>query len=118
VGAYPISVYVDDIAFLIQALRLGKVVAVGHSMGGIAVLELAAAHPDKVAAIVMVDPAPVVFPPELKAGVGDRDGVALSPDSGQPEQGTTAPKGTGRQMVASDRSFIAMTRARPDVKSV
>ncbi len=69
-GAYPISVYVDDIAFLIQALRLGKVVAVGHSMGGIAVL--------------MVDPAPFVFPPELKAGVGDRDGVALSPDSGQP----------------------------------
>ncbi len=69
VGAYPISAYVDDIAFLIQALRLGKVVAVGHSMGGIAVLELAAAHPDKVAAIVMVDPAPFVFPPELKAGV-------------------------------------------------
>ncbi len=69
VGAYSISAYVDDIAFLIQALRLGKVVAVGHSMGGIAVLELAAAHPDKVAAIVMVDPAPFVFPPELKAGV-------------------------------------------------
>ena len=38
-------------------------------MGGITVLELGAAHPDKVAAIVMVDPAPLVFPPELKAGV-------------------------------------------------
>jgi pimeloyl-ACP methyl ester carboxylesterase len=68
-GPYPISAYVDDLAFLIGTLRLGKVVAVGHSMGGITVLELGAAHPDKVAAIVMVDPAPLVFPPELKAGV-------------------------------------------------
>ena len=68
-GAYPISAYVDDIAFLIGALRLGKVVAVGHSMGGITALELAVAHPDKVAGIVMVDPAPLVFPPELRTGV-------------------------------------------------
>ena len=68
-GPYPISAYVDDLAFLIGTLRLGKVVAVGHSMGGITVLELGARHPDKVAAIVMVDPAPLVFPPELKAGV-------------------------------------------------
>ena len=67
--SYPISAYVDDIVFLTNTLRLGKLVAVGHSMGGITVLELAAAHPDKVAAIVMVDPAPFVFPPELKAGV-------------------------------------------------
>ena len=62
-GAYPISAYVDDIAHVIGELKLGKVVAVGHSMGGITVLELGAAHPDKVAAIVMVDPAPLVFPP-------------------------------------------------------
>jgi len=38
-------------------------------MGGITVLELGASHPDKVAAVVMVDPAPLVFPPELKSGV-------------------------------------------------
>jgi len=69
-GAYPISTYVEDIAYVIQNLRLGKVIAVGHSMGGITALELGAAHPDKVAAIVMVDPAPLVWPPELKTGVG------------------------------------------------
>ena len=68
-GPYPISAYVDDIAFLIGTLQLGKVVAVGHSMGGITALQLAADHPDKVAAIVMVDPAPLVWPPELKTGV-------------------------------------------------
>src|SRR6202795_117075 len=68
-GPYPIAAYTDDIAFLIGKLGLGKVVAVGHSMGGITVLDLRSTHQDKVAAIVMVDPAPLVFPPELKAGV-------------------------------------------------
>src|SRR2546422_3224947 len=67
-GPYPITAYADDVAHLIATLGLGKVVAVGHSMGGITVLQLGATHSDKVAAIVMVDPAPLVFPPELKAG--------------------------------------------------
>ena len=68
-GQYPIAAYADDIAYVIEQLGLGKVVAVGHSMGGITVLQLGAAYPDRMAAIVMVDPAPLVFPPELRAGV-------------------------------------------------
>jgi len=68
-GPYPIAAYADDIAYVIEQLGLGKAVAVGHSMGGITVLQLAAAHPDRVAAIVMVDPAPFVFPPELREGL-------------------------------------------------
>lgn len=47
--------------------RRHRVVAVGHSMGGLTVLQLAAAYPDHVAAIVMVDPAPFVRPPERRA---------------------------------------------------
>jgi pimeloyl-ACP methyl ester carboxylesterase len=38
-------------------------------MGGTIVLQLAAAHPACVAAIVMVDPAPFVFAPEQRTGV-------------------------------------------------
>jgi pimeloyl-ACP methyl ester carboxylesterase len=66
-GPYPIAGYADDIAYIIEELGLGKAVAVGHSMGGMIVLQLAAAHPDCVAAIVMVDPAPVVSTPERQA---------------------------------------------------
>jgi pimeloyl-ACP methyl ester carboxylesterase len=66
-GPYPVSAYADDLAYLIAHLGLGKVVAVGHSMGGITVLQLAAAHPACVAAIVMVDPAAFVRPPEARA---------------------------------------------------
>ena len=66
-GQYPIAAYADDIAYLIQQLGLGRAVAVGHSMGGMIVLQLAAAHPGRVAAIVMLDPAPFVFPPEFRS---------------------------------------------------
>ncbi|TMA55007.1 MAG: alpha/beta hydrolase [Deltaproteobacteria bacterium] len=68
-GEYPIRAYADDIAYVIEHLGLGKAVAVGHSMGGLTVLQLAAAHADCVAAIVMVDPAPFVFAPELRKGI-------------------------------------------------
>jgi pimeloyl-ACP methyl ester carboxylesterase len=59
--------HAEDLAYIIAYLGLGKVVAVGHSMGGLTVLQLAAAYPDHVAAIVMVDPAPFVRPPEGRA---------------------------------------------------
>jgi len=68
-GPYPIAIYADDIAYILRQLGLGKTVAVGHSMGGKTVLQLAVAHPDCVAAIVMVDPAPFASPPELRAAM-------------------------------------------------
>jgi len=81
-GPYPITAYVDDLAYVIAELGLGKVVAVGHSMGGITALQLAAAHPDRVAAIVMVDPAPFVFPPELRAAI---EGIVTAIEAGNQE---------------------------------
>ncbi len=68
-GPYPITAYADDIAYIIDYLDLGKVVAVGHSMGGTAALQLAAAYPDRVAAIVMVDETPFISPSELLKGL-------------------------------------------------
>src|SRR5262244_3050674 len=49
-GSYPITNDADDIAYISEQLELGKIVAVGHSGGGLAVLQLAVAHPDHVAA--------------------------------------------------------------------
>ena len=66
-GPYPITAYADDVAHLIDHLDLGKVVAVGHSMGGSAVLQLAAAYPDHVTAIVMIDPGTLDLPPDVRA---------------------------------------------------
>lgn len=62
---YTIVGFADDIVWIARQLELANVVAVGHSLGGIAALEAAASHPDVVAAAVLVDPAPVVRPPGL-----------------------------------------------------
>ena len=56
-GLYSIAAFAADLASLIQSLDLGSVIAVGHSMGGLVVLEMAANYPETVEAIVMVDPA-------------------------------------------------------------
>ena len=68
-GPYSILTSAEDLAYIIEQLGLGKVVAVGHSGGGRTVLQLAVAYPDHVTAIVMVDPAPFVVSPELRAGI-------------------------------------------------
>jgi pimeloyl-ACP methyl ester carboxylesterase len=81
-GPYPIAAYADDLAYLIEQLGLGSVVAVGHSSGGLTVLQLAAAHPDRVAAIVMVDPAPFVFLPERRASL---EAMVAAIDAGNQE---------------------------------
>ena len=66
-GVYRISDYADDTASIVDQLGFGKVVAVGHSSGAWTVMQLAALHPELVAAIVMVDPAPFVMTPERRA---------------------------------------------------
>jgi pimeloyl-ACP methyl ester carboxylesterase len=52
-----------DIAAVVDSLHLEKFVLVGHSMGGAAAISYAAAHPDRVAGLVMVG-TPGRTPPE------------------------------------------------------
>ena len=69
-GPYSILTFADDVAHVIRELGLARPIAVGHSMGGITVLQLAVSHPEMISGIVMVDPAPLVFPDQTKAAVG------------------------------------------------
>jgi pimeloyl-ACP methyl ester carboxylesterase len=101
-GAYPIATYADDVAHLIGELKLGKVVAVGHSMGGITVLQLGAAYPDRVAAIVMVDPAPFAFPPELRTAI---EGLVAAIEAGNREPQRQFIEGN-LFLPASDKSLV------------
>ncbi|MFF0269852.1 alpha/beta fold hydrolase [Kribbella sp. NPDC004536] len=49
--------YARDLTALVERLEVGPVVAVGHSMGGQIVAELALERPDLVSAVVAIDPA-------------------------------------------------------------
>lgn len=100
-GAYPIAAYADDIAYIIKQLGLGKAVAVGHSMGGVIVLQLAAAHSDCVAAIVMVD-STLVYSPDRHSVV---EAVAAGIEAGDHEPRTQWVK--NMFLPTSDRRLMA-----------
>ena len=55
-GAYRLPDYARDMASLIDGLELGPVVVVGHSLGAMTALQLAATRPELAAAIVLEDP--------------------------------------------------------------
>lgn len=57
--------YGRDLAELVRALELREAVGVGHSMGGHAMTQAAAAEPDRFRRLVLIDP--VIGPPEAYA---------------------------------------------------
>jgi pimeloyl-ACP methyl ester carboxylesterase len=52
---YTISGFADDLAWLCEQLNVERPVVVGHSLGGVVAMVLAAQYPDLPTAIVMVD---------------------------------------------------------------
>jgi pimeloyl-ACP methyl ester carboxylesterase len=69
-GSYSIADMASDIAAVVDTLRLERFVLVGHSMGGGAALVYAGEHPNRVAALLLVDPIGdgKQIPAEAKAG--------------------------------------------------
>jgi pimeloyl-ACP methyl ester carboxylesterase len=65
---YTIAGYADDLAWLCSELGIAKPVAIGHSMGGLIVLELAGRFPDLPSAIVILD-SPIVPPKAFVEGL-------------------------------------------------
>jgi pimeloyl-ACP methyl ester carboxylesterase len=61
---YAIRDFADDLAGLCEEVGIEKPVVVGHSLGGIIGLELAARHPKVPRALVLVDPTPIDSLPE------------------------------------------------------
>ncbi len=55
VEEYPMSLFADDVAFVLRELGIDRVVAVGHSMGGSVVTALAARYPELVQGAIAVD---------------------------------------------------------------
>lgn len=63
-GAYDMRSLADDVAWLSGELGLSRPVLVGHSMGGLVALNVAAHHPDVPAAVVLLD-SPLLPPDAL-----------------------------------------------------
>ncbi|WP_234313649.1 alpha/beta fold hydrolase [Streptomyces sp. NBRC 109706] len=65
-GGFGREAFVADAAVLVEALGLGPVVVLGHSLGGITAYQLAAAHSELVAALIIEDVGPVMRRPEVE----------------------------------------------------
>jgi pimeloyl-ACP methyl ester carboxylesterase len=66
-----IEQYADDVAYLCRELKITSPILIGHSMGGMVAVELAAKHPMLPAAIVLISSG-ILFP---KAALGDEENV-------------------------------------------
>ncbi|HEX3509367.1 MAG TPA: alpha/beta hydrolase [Candidatus Dormibacteraeota bacterium] len=64
---YDIPTLADDVASLCRELGLAKSVFVGHSLGGMIAIELAARHPSLARAVVGVDPGPIDILPATRS---------------------------------------------------
>ena len=70
-GPYTINLLADDLRALVDALGLGRVAIVGHSMGGSITLAYAARYHADVRCLVGIG-APVRFPDQARAGLAAR----------------------------------------------
>jgi 3-oxoadipate enol-lactonase len=70
-GPYTIDLLADDLRALVDALGLGRIALVGHSMGGSITLAYAARHHADVRCLVGIG-APAGFPDQARAGLAAR----------------------------------------------
>ncbi|MEV0583376.1 alpha/beta hydrolase [Nonomuraea sp. NPDC050310] len=72
-GAYALPEMAEDVRAFLDALGIERAVVVGHSLGGMVAYHLAAAHPERVSALVMEDPPPPLplTRPPLEEDTGD-----------------------------------------------
>ncbi|RNB46731.1 alpha/beta hydrolase [Agromyces tardus] len=67
-GPYTLRDHADDLAYLLDGLGVDRALVVGHSMGAFVTVRFAAAHPDRVAGVVLIDGGlPIPHPEGLAA---------------------------------------------------
>lgn len=95
-------VFGEDLTAFVRALGLRDVVGVGHSMGGHALVEAAAAAPERFRRLVLIDP--VILAPDDYA----RGGWTLPASGGEPH-----PTAKRKRRFASPDEMIARFADRP-----
>lgn len=83
-SGYRLSDYANDLADLLDALKLDRPVIVGHSMGSAVALRFVAENPDRALGLVLVS-APMVKPADPKVRAFVKDVVSKLSDPVDPE---------------------------------
>jgi pimeloyl-ACP methyl ester carboxylesterase len=96
-GGYRMADLADDLAGFCCTAGLQRPVAIGHSLGGVIALELAARHPGLLRAVVVDDPAPIIPGPDVASAFRDYATGMAGPDG----------EATRRRLVESAASSTA-----------
>ena len=107
-AGYDIPTLADDVAWLAGAIGLERPIVVGHSLGAMVAIELAASHPSVPLAIVADDPGPIVPLPETRTIYEDFERDLGGPD-GEAVRRAWVEDGTGTTMDADTRRWIVET---------
>lgn len=107
-GQYHMEEYTRHLLGFLDAVKLDKVILVGHSLGGSVATRFTLLHPDRVSALVLVAPAPlpmagVTAPKENGGGIAD----LKSP-----------PTATSRMLVTLLRASLTKERVEAGLKGV
>ena len=105
-GQYNLAEYTRHLLAFLDVMKLEKPVLVGHSMGGAVVTRLALLHPERVRALVLVDPAPVAF------GREEAEKAEKKPEAGPPRNNLGS-----RMLSAVLRTVITRERVEAGLKS-
>lgn len=84
-GTLDLVEHVDDAAAVLAALHAGPAVVIGRSTGGLIAVELARRFPDKVKALVLLEPALFTIDPEADAWARNLRRKVLERTAGRPE---------------------------------
>jgi pimeloyl-ACP methyl ester carboxylesterase len=103
---YDIPTLADDVAGLADAIGISRPIVVGHSLGAMVAIELAARHPSAPLAVVADDPGPINWLPETRRiyedfsrGLDGPDGEAVRRAWVEAGTGTTVDADRGRWIV-------------------
>lgn len=81
-GAYPMEAFADDIAGLLEHLRIERAIVLGHSLGGYITLAFAERHADKLAGFGLIHS--TAYPDDEKGKAGRLKGQQTIREEGLP----------------------------------
>jgi pimeloyl-ACP methyl ester carboxylesterase len=123
-GGYDIPSLADDLAWLCGEIGISKPVVIGHSLGAMIAIELAARHPSVPLAVVADDPGPINPLPETRriyegfaAELGSPDGEAARRAWVEAGIGTTADADT-RRLIIETMCSVPLNLAAAGIRGV